>query len=93
MHRRPGRRAVVDSLAGLTAPLPVESRTAQHRQALVPAGQLALQQPSLMSPMSAQVAAAAEAARDVRDRNRERRERRRAPSRDPGRGALIDREF
>lgn len=84
---------MIDVVPGLTALVPAESRTAQHRQTHVPVGQLALTQPSLAPPASAQVAAGADAARDVRDRNRERRERRRAAPPDPGRGALLDREL
>lgn len=79
-------------IPGLTAPLVPDNRIAQQRQGQVPAGQLALQQPSLSPPVSAQVTAEAGSARDVRDRNRERRERRRAPP-EPGRGALFDQEL
>jgi hypothetical protein len=82
-----------DIVPGLTAPVPPENRLAHLRQSHVAPGQLALQQPGLVPPVSARVAAAADAARDVRDRNRERRTRRPAPSRDPGRGGLIDREL
>lgn len=73
----------------LALPLPADSRVPQHRQAHVPQGQLALQQPSLAPPVTARVAAEGQAARDVRDRNRGRRERRR----DTDRGGLMDREL
>ena len=69
-------------------PLP-ENRVPQHRQAHTPVGHLALQQPSLVPPVTARVVAEGQAAGEVRDRNRDNRKRRR----DPGRGGLIDREF
>lgn len=84
---------MTEIVPGLTAPVPADSRVAQHRQAHMPAGQLALQQPSLAPPVSAQITSAADAACNVGDRNRERRERRRAASREPGRGMLLDREL
>lgn len=84
---------MVDFLPGISAPVPAENRTAQHRQAHMPAGDLAQQQPSLVPPVTAQVTASADAARSVRDRNRERREKRRPQSREPGRGGLLDREL
>jgi len=77
------------TLSPVTAPALLENRVPQYRQAHTPAGQLALQQPSLVSPVTARVAVEGQAASEVRDRNRDNRKRRR----DPGRGGLIDREF